>query len=158
MFVAAVALGTLPLLSPLDAVGDDYLLSAHMLQHVLIGDAARRSRCVALRGPLVLFFLPLVRARPARASTPVRRDVRLPDPAAGSLALWASRSGLAHPAAYDYMLDDQNDAQPEHLSFLVVGRWSASSSTRPAAARLTPRSGSATPAAVRVGTIPSRTS
>src|ERR1043166_920890 len=40
LFAAGLALLVLPVLSPLDAIGDDYLLSAHMLQHVLIGDAA----------------------------------------------------------------------------------------------------------------------
>ena len=40
LFAAGLALGVLPLVSPLDAAGDHYLLSAHMLQHVLIGDAA----------------------------------------------------------------------------------------------------------------------
>jgi hypothetical protein len=43
---------------PLDEAGDGYLLSAHMLQHVLIGDAAPALALVALRGPLLFFLLP----------------------------------------------------------------------------------------------------
>src|SRR5438105_6161895 len=58
LFVAALALGTLALTSPLDAVGDSYLISAHMLQHMVIGDAAPALALVALRGPLLFFLLP----------------------------------------------------------------------------------------------------
>ena len=39
LFACGLALVTLPLVSPLDAAGDDDLLSAHMLEHMLIGDA-----------------------------------------------------------------------------------------------------------------------
>src|SRR5262249_61503211 len=58
LFAAGLALAILPLVSPLDAAGDQYLLSAHMLQHVLIGDAAPLLLVLAVRGPLVFFLLP----------------------------------------------------------------------------------------------------
>ena len=58
LFLVALALGTLALVSPLDDAGDSDLLSAHMLQHVLIGDAAPALALVALRGPLLLFLFP----------------------------------------------------------------------------------------------------
>ena len=48
----------IPLVSPLDELGDRYLLSAHMLQHMLIGDAAPALILVAVRGPLLLFVIP----------------------------------------------------------------------------------------------------
>src|SRR5687767_3319077 len=73
LFAGAVTLGTLALVSPLDAAGEEYLLSAHMLEHVIIGDAAVAMAIVALRGPLTFFFLPgwilgpLARVRPLRA-------------------------------------------------------------------------------------------
>ena len=96
MFVAAVALGTLPLVSPLDAVGDDYLLSAHMLQHVLIGDAAPALALVALRGPLVLFLLPPFVLGPLARATPVRRAFGFLIRPRVSLALWVLTIGLWH--------------------------------------------------------------
>ena len=40
LFVVSVALVVLALDSPLDVVADDYLLSAHMLEHLVIGDLA----------------------------------------------------------------------------------------------------------------------
>src|SRR3989442_602178 len=49
LIVLALALATLSLVSPLDRAGDEFLLAAHMLQHVLLGDAAPPSpwsRCV----------------------------------------------------------------------------------------------------------------
>ena len=50
LFLLALAIGTLALVSPLDVAGEQYLLSAHMLQHVTIGDAAPALALVALRG------------------------------------------------------------------------------------------------------------
>ena len=98
MFVAAVALGTLPLLSPLDAVGDEYLLSAHMLQHVLIGDVAPALALVALRGPLVLFLLPPFVLGPLARVGPAAPHARLPDPPAGrARRLGARVRALARP-------------------------------------------------------------
>src|SRR6185312_13049008 len=58
LFALAVALGTLALVSPLDYIGEEYLLSAHMLQHVIIGDLAVVLAVVALRGPLTFFLIP----------------------------------------------------------------------------------------------------
>ena len=122
LFVAAVAVGTLPLLSPLDAVGDDYLLSAHMLQHVLIGDVAPALALVALRGPLVLFLLPPLVLGPLARATPVRRTFGFLIRPRVSLALWALAIGLWHiPAMYDYALTHQTVHDLEHLSFVVAG-------------------------------------
>ena len=44
LFVAGLALLLVPVVSPLDLLGDRFLLSAHMLQHVLIGDEERHAR------------------------------------------------------------------------------------------------------------------
>ena len=55
LFALAVTLGTLALISPLDYIGEEYLLSAHMFQHVVIGDLAVALAVVALRGPLTFF-------------------------------------------------------------------------------------------------------
>ena len=49
---------TLPLISPLDTADDRFLISAHMLEHVLIGDASPALLLLAVRGPLVFFMLP----------------------------------------------------------------------------------------------------
>ena len=122
MFVAAVAVGTLALVSPLDAVGDEYLLSAHMLQHVLIGDVAPALALVAVRGPLVLFLLPPFVLGPLARATPVRRTFGFLIRPRVSLAFWALAIGLWHiPAAYDYALTHQTVHDLEHLSFVLAG-------------------------------------
>ena len=69
---AALALLALPLDSPLDGLGDEELLSAHMLQHVLIGDAAPALLVVAVRGPLLFFLLPPFLLRPLASFRPLR--------------------------------------------------------------------------------------
>src|SRR3954468_1167131 len=73
LYLLAVACGTLPLLSPLDGYADDYLLSAHMLEHVLIGDVAPALALVAVRGPLVFFLLPQPLLRTFARIGPLRR-------------------------------------------------------------------------------------
>jgi len=66
--VAVLAVG---LLGPPDAY-DDRLLSAHMAQHLLIGDVAAPFLLLGLRTPLLLFYLP----RPALVLLARRRRLR----------------------------------------------------------------------------------
>jgi cytochrome c oxidase assembly factor CtaG len=122
LFLIAVALGTLPLVSPLDEVGDSYLLSGHMLQHVLIGDAAPALALVALRGPLLFFLVPAaVLAALARLHT-LRRFLAFLLHPVTSLAVWMLViAGWHVPVAYDYALRNQTVHDLEHLSFIVAG-------------------------------------
>jgi len=118
LFLLAVVLGTLPLLSPLDAVGDSYLLSGHMLQHVVIGDAAPALALVALRGPLLFFFLPSFALRPLARLRWLRRLLAFLLRPLVSLATWMVVIAAWHvPAAYDYTLRNQAVHDLEHLSF-----------------------------------------
>jgi len=122
LFVGAVALGTLALVSPLDATGEQYLISAHMLQHVLIADAAVALALVAVRGPLVLFLLPPRVLGPLGRSRTVRGVVGTLVRPAVALALWVAVMATWHvPAAYDYALSHRTVHALEHLSFVVVG-------------------------------------
>jgi cytochrome c oxidase assembly factor CtaG len=122
LFTLAVAIGTLALVSPLDYVGDEYLLSAHMLQHVIIGDLAVALAIVALRGPLVFFLIPaavlggLARLGWLRAGLAFLLRPKV------AFAFWAIVIAAWHvPAAYDYTLTHQVVHDLEHLSFVVVG-------------------------------------
>jgi cytochrome c oxidase assembly factor CtaG len=122
LFVLALALATLPLVSPLDRAGDEFLLSAHMLQHVLIGDAAPALALVAVRGPLLFFVLPAPILRVLGHRRRLRGTLAFLLRPPVSLALWALVIGAWHvPAAYDYALEHQAVHDVEHLSFLVVG-------------------------------------
>jgi putative membrane protein len=122
LFVAGVALGTLALVSPLDAIGEEYLLSAHMLEHVLIGDAAVALALVALRGPLTFFLLPGFVLRPLARVGPLRSALRfLLRPKVG-LAVWAAvMAGWHYPAAYDYVLGHRSVHDLQHVTFVAAG-------------------------------------
>src|SRR2546430_7339503 len=88
LFGAGLALLVLPIVSPLDEAGDERLLSAHMLQHVLIGDAAVALLGVAVGGPLVFFLPPPAVLRPPPAVPPPPPvPFTLPVPP-GGLAVW----------------------------------------------------------------------
>jgi putative membrane protein len=122
LFGGAVALGTLALVSPLDAAGEEYLLSAHMLEHVLIGDAAVAMAILALRGPLTFFFLPgwilgpLARVRPLRAFLGVLLNPYV------AFGFWAAvLAGWHYPPAYEYVLEHQFAHDLQHITFVLAG-------------------------------------
>jgi len=122
LFGAGLALLVLALVSPLDELGDRYLLSAHMLQHMLIGDAAPALLLVALRGPLLFFCLPVALLRAAGHSRRFRRAARAVLRPAVALAVWAIAFGLWHvPAVYDYAASHTAVHRLEHLSFVLAG-------------------------------------
>jgi putative membrane protein len=66
-----IALLAIGMLGPPDAY-DDRLLSAHMAQHLLIGDIAAPFLLLGMRSPLLLFYLP----RPALVALARRRWLR----------------------------------------------------------------------------------
>ncbi len=122
LFGVGLTVLVLPLVSPLDAVGDDYLLSAHMLQHVLIGDLAAALLVLAVRGPLLFFLLPPVLLRPLAAFGPLRAALSVLLLPLVSLGLWAATIMLWHvPSAYDYTLTHPLVHDLEHLSFVIAG-------------------------------------
>jgi putative membrane protein len=102
------------LASPLEGLGDDYLFSAHMLQHVLLGDIA----------PLLLLLsLSRVIMRPAtRRLMAVERALGpLAHPATG-LVVWLVLMYLWHvPALYDAALERPLVHLLEHVSFFTAG-------------------------------------
>lgn len=122
LFGAAVGLVFLALDSPLDSVADGYLLSAHMLEHLVIGDLAIALGLLALRGPLIFFFLP----KPVLSQLGRLRLLRtllhwLTGPWV-ALALWTASTWAWHvPRIYDYAAQHQAVHNLQHLSFVVTG-------------------------------------
>ena len=111
LFVLAVTLGLLALLSPLDAVAEDELLSAHMLQHVVIGDLVPLLLVLALRGPLLFFVVPPRLGRVAAGVGPVP-----------AFAFWLAALGVWHvPAVYDAALSRPLLHAAEHACFFAAG-------------------------------------
>jgi putative membrane protein len=122
LFAAGLALLVLPLVSPLDEAGDERLLSAHMLQHVLIGDAAAALLVVAVRGPLVFFLLPPALLRPLAGFRPLRALFSLLLVPLVTLGLWGATILVWHvPRFYDYAAEHPLVHDLEHLTFVVTG-------------------------------------
>ena len=122
LFAAGLTLLVLPLVSPLDEAGDERLLSAHMLQHVLIGDAAAALLVVAVRGPLVFFLLPPALLRPLAAFRPLRAFLSLLLLPLVTLGLWGAAILVWHvPSVYDYAAAHPFVHDLEHLTFVVTG-------------------------------------
>ena len=113
-FAGALLALLIALVSPLDGLGEDYLFSAHMVQHVLLGDIAPL---------LALLALSRVILRPA-----TRRLVRV-EKALGPLAnpvtgivLWLMFMYLWHvPALYDAAAQNPLVHLLEHVSFFAAG-------------------------------------
>jgi cytochrome c oxidase assembly factor CtaG len=100
--------------SPLDALGEDYLFSAHMVQHILLGDIA----------PLLLLLaLSRVIMRPAtrRLQALERALGPFAHPGTG-LVLWLGLVYLWHvPALYDAALRNPALHALEHVCFIAAG-------------------------------------
>ncbi len=122
LFLAGVALATLAVVSPLDVAGERYLLSAHMLQHLLLGDAAPALLVVAVRGPLAFFLLPRLALRPLARLVPLRALLSFLLRPAVSFACFALVLAAWHvPAAYDYTLRHPLVHDLEHATFVLAG-------------------------------------
>jgi putative membrane protein len=121
-FLLGVFVLALALVSPLDLIGDDYLLSAHMLQHVLIGDLAPALLVVGARGPLTLFLLPAPILRSVAHIGWLRRTLAFLLRPTVSFLVWASTLAVWHvPSFYDAALERTWLHELEHMSFFIAG-------------------------------------
>jgi len=122
LFVVAVLVATLPVASPLDTVADDYLLSAHMLEHVLIGDVAPALALLAVRGPLVFFLLPRSWLRTLAPVAPLRRALGFLLRPLVAFVLWTAVTAIWHvPVVFDAALAHPLLHELEHATFVLAG-------------------------------------
>ncbi|HXC45060.1 MAG TPA: cytochrome c oxidase assembly protein [Solirubrobacteraceae bacterium] len=110
------------LLSPLDAIGDRWLLSAHMAQHVLLSDIAPALLVLGLRSPLLSLGL----ARPAlRAVAPGGRwgpTVALLTSPWVAIPLWALATWVwAIPPVFDFAAQHTVVHAFEHATLFYTG-------------------------------------
>jgi len=124
--VALFALGlgviVFALVGPLDRLADTKLLSAHMAQHVLIGDLGPALLVVAVRGPLLVFLLPAAVLAPLARSGRIRAALRTLLRPHVAFGLWAANLAIWHvPWLYDLALEHQTLHDFEHLCWALSG-------------------------------------
>jgi|SRR5579862_4596948 len=121
LFATGVAVSLLALVSPVDAIGEDQLLTFHMAQHLLLGDVGPVLIVVGLRGPIGVFLLPPPVLR-AVARGPVRRVVTTLLRPSVSFGIWlAALAGWHVPAAYDAAIAHPAVHAAEHACFAIAG-------------------------------------
>jgi putative membrane protein len=117
-FGLGVGLALFSLISPLDALGEEQFLWAHMLQHISLGDLAPLAVVAGLTGPLL---------RPVLALPGVSRLRVLAFPLV-ALPLWAVDLYVWHlPTLYEGALHHDAIHALEHLLFFTCGAlmWAA---------------------------------
>ena len=122
LFAAGLGLSLFALVEPLDRIADDKLLSAHMGQHVLIGDLGPALMVAALRGPLLVFLLPTPVLAPLARSTRVRAVLGTMLRPRVAFSLWAANLAIWHvPYLYDAALAHQDLHDFEHACWAICG-------------------------------------
>jgi putative membrane protein len=121
-YVAGLLTIAAALLGPLDPIGDKYLLSAHMFQHVLLSDIAPALLVLGLRAPV----LPLGLSRKAlMAVAPGRKSgrwlARVTSPWV-AVPLWALATWIwAIPAVFDFAAQHSAVHAFEHATLFYTG-------------------------------------
>jgi putative membrane protein len=122
LFGLGLALTLVALVSPLDRIADDKLLSAHMAQHVLIGDTVPALLTVAVRGPLLVFLLPVSVLAPLARNHRVRATLHALLRPRVAFGLWAANLAIWHvPYLYDLALRHQTLHDFEHACWVFAG-------------------------------------
>lgn len=112
-FAASLFVLVVALLSPLDDIGDQYLFSAHMVQHLLLA---------TVWPPLVLMSLPPELVQPAFGSPRIGKVARwLTLPAVAFIIFNVDISAWHVPAWYDLTLQNEGVHILEHLTFMAAG-------------------------------------
>jgi cytochrome c oxidase assembly factor CtaG len=111
-FGTGLGLLVLALASPIDALGEEQFLWAHMVQHVLIGDLAPLGLVLGLTGPLL---------QPILSFHTIQRLRVLAHPLV-ALPLWAIDLYVWHlPVLYQAALHHSAIHALEHVCFLAAG-------------------------------------
>lgn len=122
LFALGLGVTVFALVGPLDRLADDELLSAHMGQHVLIGDLGPALMITALRGPLLVFLLPAPVLAPLARNARVRAVLGTLLRPRVAFGLWAANLAIWHvPYLYDAALAHENLHHFEHFCWTICG-------------------------------------
>jgi putative membrane protein len=112
----------LALMSPVGAIGDGYLLSAHMGQHILLSDVAPALLVLGLRAPILPLGLPRRGLRLIAPGGRAGRVIALATKPWIALPLWAAASWIwAIPAVFDYAAAHSGVHALEHATLFYTG-------------------------------------
>jgi putative membrane protein len=112
LFALGIALLVVAVASPLATIAEEELFSAHMAQHLLLGDLAPLCLLAGLTGPML---------RPALSLPGVMRLRVLSNPFV-ALPLWAVNLALWHlPAVYEAAVENDAVHALEHIAFFASG-------------------------------------
>jgi putative membrane protein len=121
-YAAGLLILAVALISPLDSIGDRWLLSAHMLQHVLLSDIAPALLVLGLRSPVLPLGLSrraLVAVAPGGRSGRVLARLTSPWLA---IPLWALATWVwAIPSVFDYTAQHPAIHAFEHATLFYTG-------------------------------------
>ena len=121
LFGLALAAGLLAMSAPIDDRAEESL-SAHMLQHVLLGDVVPALALVAVRGPLLFFAVPEFLLRAVSRSPRARGALSALTRPLVAFGAWVGMLTLWHvPVIYDATLSSAPLHVLEHAAFLVAG-------------------------------------
>lgn len=122
LFGLGIAVILAGLCTPIHSLGEDDLLSMHMLQHVLIGDLATALLVTAVRGPLLVFLLPAAVLGPIARNRAVRGALSTLLRPRVAFVLWAANLGIWHiPRFYDATLQNEPLHDFMHACWIVTG-------------------------------------
>lgn len=111
-FLAGVGVIFLALVSPLDAIGDEYLFTAHMLQHMLL---------MIVAPPMLLLGTPGWMLRPLILRPAIRPAAKILTQPAVAFLLFNADLILWHlPGLYEAALGNEAIHAIEHLSFIAT--------------------------------------
>jgi putative membrane protein len=121
-YFAGLGATGLALMSPLDAIGDRWLLSAHMLQHILLADIAPALIVLGLRAPLLPLGLPPRALRRLAPGGSAGRFIHALIRPAVVLPAWALATWLwALPSVFDYAATHPALHALEHATLFYTG-------------------------------------
>src|SRR5437667_8823309 len=112
-FLSGMLIMFLALVSPLDELGDSYLFSAHMVQHL----------CLTIIGPpLLLIGTPEWIVKPALSNKVIFKVAKVLTYLVVAFVLYNADLWLWHaPTLYDATLENQSIHILEHLTFIIFG-------------------------------------
>lgn len=122
LFAAGLLVAVVALVSPLDPVGEEYLLSVHMAQHLLLGDIAPLLIVLAITGPLALFIVPKPVLRTVGRNQGARAVLRLLVRPSTAVVIWITVTAGWHiPFFFEAALENRWVHDLEHATFFLAG-------------------------------------